>query len=383
MPTKLKNIEAVAERIKSAITNNERIIVYADSDADGICSAVILQDAIKNLGGSVDTVLFPNREEDGYGINQRALGLVKEKSPALFVTLDLGISNNHEIDALNKMGFEVVVVDHHQPPDVLPPASIIVDPKQPGDESGLTYLANVGLTFKLCEALLGEKMSVQTRNSFLELVALATISDMVPQIGDNVAFIEEGLRSLAHTFRPGLKAFLDELGMGSVAAGLHLKVISAINAAESVDFGNDAYVLLTSAGRAECQELAQKLLGKVTFKQMVIKQITEEVERRIAVKADEAIIFEGDPAWKLTLAGPVCSVVAQKYGKPTFIYKKMETESAGSVRSLGEGQNSVDAMKTCEDILITYGGHPKASGFRVANENLEEFKQRLIKYFSK
>src|SRR3989338_2929006 len=380
MKNKLKNITEAADRIKKAALQKERIVVYADSDADGVCSAVILQDAIKTLGGAVDVVMFPNREEDGYGINARALELVKGKAPALFITLDLGISNNNEIAALNSMGFDVIVVDHHQPPDVLPPAHIIIDPKQPGDESGLAHLANVGVTFKLAEEMLAGRLSDAQRNSFLELVALATISDMVPQIGENVEYIQEGLRSLPHSFRPGFSAFFSALPAADPQT--HMKIIGAINAAESVDFNNDAYTLLTLSSAAQCRELAENLLGRVRQKQLFIESIVQEVERRMNAKPSEQIIFEGDAAWKLTLAGPVASIIAQKYNKPTFIYKKMDNESAGSVRSLKEGENSVDAMKGCQDILITYGGHPKASGFRVANKNLEEFKQRLSAYFT-
>ena len=224
---------------------------------------------------------------------------------------------------------------------------------------------------------------VEEKNNFLELVALATISDMVAQIGDNKIFIEEGLRSLKNTFRPGLRAFLHILGEGEVVSGGFLKIISSLNAAESQDFKNESYELLTSSSDKKCMELAQKLIDKTNYKQQIIKNIVQEMEKRIAQKPNEAIIFEGDPAWKLTLAGPVASIIAAKYQKPTFIYKKMDNESCGSVRSLKEGENSVDAMKSCADILVTYGGHPKASGFRVKNENIEEFKERLNKYFKK
>ncbi len=377
----LKNLSEAALRIKKAAAENEKIIIYADSDADGVCSAVIVQEAIKSLGGNIEMVLFPNREEDGYGINARALELVKGKDPALFITLDLGISNNKEIAALNDMGFEVIVVDHHQPPDTLPPASIIVDPKQPGDESGLIHLANVGLAFILAEELLGKDFSVTQRVNFLELTALATISDMVPQVKENIGYIQDGLRSLPKSFRPGLSAFFAALPPADPQT--HMKIIGAINAAESVDFKNAAFTLLTTSSAAEAQEMVENLLGRVRQKQMRIESIVQEVERRIAAQPSQAIIFEGDPAWKLVLAGPVSSIIASKHSKPTFIYRKMDTESCGSVRSLKEGENSVDAMKTCADILITYGGHPKASGFRVANENLEEFKKRLIEYFSR
>ncbi|MEK7124740.1 MAG: DHH family phosphoesterase [Patescibacteria group bacterium] len=383
MNSHIKNLSEAAERIKKAVEDGERIILYGDSDLDGISSVVILEEAIKSLGGKVKMAVFPDRENDGYGINLKALEFLKAKAPALFITLDLGISNNKEIEIANGMGFEVLVVDHHQPPDILPNAKIIVDPKQAGDNYPFKEMCNAGLTFKLALEIIGKDISKSQENSFLELAALATISDMMAQNGDNKEIIEKGLRSLKNTFRPGLKIFLDILGQGEAAAGNYAKIISALNASESVDFKNDSYLLLTSHSEKEGRELAENLLGKVNLKQQRIKSITQEVEKRISEKPEEIIIFEGDPAWKLTLAGPVASIIAQKYEKPAFIYKKMDTESCGSVRSLKDGQNSVSAMKSCEDLLITYGGHPKASGFRIKNKSLEEFKYCLSKHFEK
>src|SRR3989344_4008952 len=139
---KIKNLEQAAERIKRAAQNSEPIIIYADSDLDGIASATILSEAVKNLGGKISAVAFPDRENDGYGINLRALDFLKDKAPALFITLDLGIGNVKEVALANDLGFEVIIVDHHEPLQSLPPASIIVDPKQAGDDSGITYVAN-------------------------------------------------------------------------------------------------------------------------------------------------------------------------------------------------------------------------------------------------
>lgn len=379
----IKNIQKVAERIKLAAQNGERIILYGDSDCDGVTSTVILKEAIKSLGGEVFMVLFPDRENDGYGLNMRALEVLKNASPALLITLDLGIGNVKEIALANQMGFEVIVIDHHESLASLPEASIILDPKQAGDDSGYQYLCNAGLVFKLCEVMLGNDFSLQLQNNFLELVALATISDMVPQVGENVVFIERGLRSMRKTFRPGLKVFFEKFGEGEIVSGGFSKIISLINVAESVDWKNEAYHLLTSRLHQEAMIILENLSAKIFYKQQKIREISEEVFRRVAQKGDQNIIFEGDPSWKLTLAGPVASIVAQKYGKPTFIFKKMESESCGSVRSLGEGENAVDAMKTCQDFLITYGGHAKAAGFRVKNEDLEKFKKNLADFFMK
>lgn len=379
---KIKNIEKAAERIKKAVKNKERIILYGDSDLDGISSVVIAGEAIKSLGGHVDTAFFPDRENDGYGINLRALELLKDKAPALFVTFDLGIGNIKEVEVANKMGFEVIIVDHHEVLYGTPNASIVVDPKQDDDPYPFKGLANVGITYNLCLELLGKGISKNLKNSFLELAALGTIADMVPQVEQNQEIIEEGLRSLKNTFRPAIRAFLEILGNGEVFGGALPKIISALNAAESVNFENESYTLLTCSDKKKCKEMAEILLGKNRNKQLQVKNIIQEVERRISQKQDDQIIFEGDPAWKLILAGPVASTMCNKYNKPAFIFKKMDKESCGSVRN-PKGTNSVDAMKSCSSFLITYGGHAMASGFRVKNEDLDKFKDCLNKFFKK
>ena len=379
---KIKNIEKVAETIKKAVANNERIILYGDSDLDGISSVVILDEAIKSLGGGVDSVFFPDRENDGYGININALNILKNKAPALFITLDLGIGNIKEIEVANKMGFEVLIVDHHETLAGTPEASIIVDPKQESDKYPFKGMANVGITFKLTEEMLGEEISKNLRNSFLELTALGTIADMVPQVDENQKIIEEGLRSLKNTFRPALRAFLDILGEGRIFEGSLQKIISALNASESIDYQNESYFLLTNPSLLKCKEMAQRLINESQQKQFKVKEITQEVERRIMQKQAAPVIFEGDPSWKLILAGSVASIVSQKYEKPAFIYKKMDKESCGSVRN-PKSTNSVDAMKTCANFLLTYGGHAQASGFRIKNEDLEKFEFCLNNYFKK
>jgi len=390
---KIKNLKEVSERIKQAVKNKEKIILYGDSDLDGITSVTIMEETIKNLGGQVTTVVFPNREIDGYGVNLKALEFLSKLAPALFITLDLGIGNVEEVEIGNKMGFEFIIVDHHEPAETLPKAKIIIDPKQKGDKSGFQYLCNAGLAFKLAEEILADNFSENIKNSFLELTALATISDMMPQVEDNKTFIEIGLRNLQKTFRPGLKVFLDIFKENNEPLVNSGRIISALNTAESTGFSseggsasygkNESYNLLTNSSVIKCREIAENLLAKLEYKQQKIKEISEEVERRVAKNPNSPIVFEGDPAWKLTLAGPVASIAASRYEKPIFIYKKMDTESTGSVRSLKEGASSIEAMALCKELLITYGGHPKASGFRIKNENLDQFKQCLIEHFKK
>ena len=329
---KIKNIEKAAERIKKAVQNKERIILYGDSDMDGITSVVIVEEAIKNLGGHVEHCFFPDRETDGYGINLKALDMLKDKVPALLITLDLGIGNIEEVDIANKMGFEVIIIDHHEVLFGVPNASIIVDPKQKDDDYPFKGLANVGIAYNLCMELVGQETSQSLKNSFLELAALGTIADMVPQIEQNQKIIEEGLRSLKNTFRPALRVFLDILGDGSVFVDSLPKIISALNTAESVNFENESYKLLVCSDKKKCKDFAEDLLGRSQYKQVQIKNIVQDVEQRMSRKKNSVIIFEGDPSWKLTLAGSAASILCNKYNKPAFIFKKMDKESCGSVR---------------------------------------------------
>ncbi|MBI2053799.1 MAG: DHH family phosphoesterase [Candidatus Staskawiczbacteria bacterium] len=377
---KIKNIEKAAERIKKAVLDNERIILYGDSDLDGITSVIILEETIKNLGGKVESVFFPDRENDGYGVNMKALDILKNKAPALFITLDLGIGNLKEAIAAKKIGFDMVIIDHHETLQKKPDVPIIVDPKQKDDSYPFKGLANAGIVFKLSKEMLGSGISENLENSFSELAALGSIADMVPKVDENEEIIKQGINSLKKTWRPGLKAFFEILEKYYTFQESVQKAISAMNSAETKDYKNNCYFLLTCSDYEECNRLANSLIERSKYRQREIKGIAAEVERRISKKNAESIVFEGDPAWRLTLAGPVASIVCQKYEKPVFIFKRGVEESCGSVRN-PNAVNSVEAMKTCKDILISYGGHAVASGFRLKNEDLDKFKTCLISYF--
>ncbi len=382
----IKNLKKTAQRIKKAIDSEERIILYGDADLDGITSIVILKEVINNLGGKNIFVYIPDRETEGYGITEKALQFLKSLSPALLVALDLGIGNFKETKQAKRMGFDVVIIDHHQTLEKLPDASLIVDPKQESDKSPFKYLATCGIVFKLTEFLLGDNFSENLRNNFLELVALGTIADMMPQREDNKAFIEEGLPSLETTYRPGLKVFFktsfkriyQQKGIRSFA----YKIISALTVGRSWDHLHETYLLLTASSEEKAKELAVSLIEKIAQKRTRVREITEEVKERIADKLESPIVFEGSSDWPLVYAGTVASIICQEQKKPVFIYNKRKKKSQGGVRTPGK-IDSVRAMKNCSHLLVTYGGHAPASGFTVKNKNLEKFEKCLIKYFKK
>jgi len=381
MKIEIKNLKKVANRIKKAIKSKEKIIVYGDADLDGVSSVIILKESIKNLGGESSVVYFPEREKEGYGITEKALNYLKKYAPALLISLDCGICNFREVKIAKKMGFEVIIIDHHEVLDKLPEASIIVDPKQKGDKYPFKQFANAGLAFKLSELLFEKKIPESLRKSFLELAGLATIADMMPRVGENEIIIADGLNFLESSWRPGIQALLELEHFKSF--GLIQKVYKINSLLNIQDVKNKvpaAFRLLTSSSKNEAQKLAEELFKKGIQRKERIKEIIEEIEMKISGKETDPIVFEGSVGWGLALLGVAASILCRKYRKPVFLYKKGGIESQGGIRAPSEF-NLVEAMKGFSKKLITYGGHPQAAGFKIKNENLEEFKEHLFEYF--
>jgi single-stranded-DNA-specific exonuclease len=376
----IKNLKKAGDRIKKAIKDNEKIILYGDGDLDGMSSAIILEEVIRNLGGQVATFYFPDREIDGYGISERGLEKLKKFSPALLVSLDCGIGNFEQVLAAKKMGFRVIIVDHHEILEELPRAEIVVDPKQKGDKSFKGF-SNTGIVFNLAEEMLGKLMTENLRKNFLELTALATIADMMPRESENEILITEGLRFIEDTWRPGLKAFFENPlveAFPTVNQKIS-KIISVLNVRDTKNNMPSAFVLLRSRSVEDSNEIIKKLLEKSEQRREKIVKLTEEA--KAGINENDKIIFTGSKNFEVELNGPVASIVCQKYNKPAFIYKNLGKESVGAVR-MPAGGDSVAMMKKCKKLLITYGGHPMASGFRLVNENLEKFKNCLIENYN-
>jgi len=380
--TEIKNLEKAAGRILKAIKNKEKIILYGDADLDGTSSVIILEEAIKNLGGKVFEVYFPDREKEGYGLNEQALDYLKPMAPALLITLDCGISNFKEIKKAQKIGFEVIVIDHHEVLGKIPSASIVVDPKQKGDKYPSKELANVGIAYRLAKILLKDKLKGLLNNSFLELTALATLADMMPPIEENKILIAEGLMVLNKTMRPGLKIFwkMDSIEKSSSIRMMASKIISVFNTTESKNHLTESYLLLNIRDEKKADEITKDLIKKSEEKQQRLKEITFEVQERILKDIRSPLVFEGNESWPLIFTGAVASRICRDFEKPVFIFKKDKNQSRGAVRT-PRGLDSVKAMKSCSIFLETFGGHPLAAGFTVKNENLEKFKECLTDYF--
>lgn len=376
----IKNLKKAAERIQEAVDKKENIIIYGDADLDGVTAVIICKESIKNLGGRIAALYFPDREVEGYGITKTALEKLKTISPALILAVDLGIGNFEEVKLAKKIGFDVIIIDHHEILDSLPEADIVVDPKQKDDTYPFKYLCAAGLVYKLSVELFKGKMSKNLKESFLELAALATIADMMPRDRENQYLIDQGLRTISNSFRPGIRAFFETDIPEFVASNFSRKInkiISILNIRDIKEGLPAALQLLCADSLARAKGLIEEFVEINRSRREKISIVAQEVESLISDDRG-SIIFKGSSEWDLNLMGTIASMICQKYEKPTFIYKILSKESQGTVRSV-EGVDSVALMKKCKDLLLTYGGHPKASGFRIKNENLEKFKACLIK----
>ncbi len=390
---KLKNIEKVVKRIEEAITKEEQIILFGDSDMDGVSATVIAKEAISNkafiMHKKVKMVAyFPDRKKEGYGLNEIVLDYIIDKYPekGIIITLDCGITNFEEIKKARKEGFYVMVIDHHQPViDGLPEADIIVDPKQEGDDYPFKDFSNAGLSFKLAEELLGDKMPSLLKDSLLELTAMATIADMMPEREENIDYIYQGLSKIENSQRPILKAFFTILNPQEFTSKRDMiyKINSCFNVANiDSDHVSLLYYVLTENDLEKSKDYARELLEEASRRQLEIHALMDDAKRIIDSRLGGKIIFEGSPNWSIEYLGAVASRLTLLYNKPVFIYERYEDFSRGTVR-LPKKYDAVKAMESCKELLRTFGGHPPAAGFTVLNENLEKFKAALIDYFNK
>ncbi len=380
----IKNLKKLADRIQKAILKKERIILYADSDLDGTVAAIVIKEAILNLGGAMPVVYFSDRKSEEHGINQDALEILKKEAPAFFLSLDCGIADFEAIELAKKNGFEVAVLDHHEISRKLPKIKIIVDPKQGKENSPFHDLAASGLAFKLVEFLMRGKFTRVLREEILSLVAIATLSDMVPEIGLNKEILDEGLALLESSQRPAIKVLLSSSVVENCQSTREIvdKISRIINITTKEGHLSALYLLLTAASEEEAQTRFQKFLEEGAQRQVAIGELFDVLKSRFFSKKDEPIIFEGDANWELRFMGSVASRAVAFSQKPAFIFTKKNGFFRGSFRMPDSG-DGIKALKTCSKFIKECGGHARAGGFTFEEKNSDKLKQCLTKYFQK
>ena len=375
-PKLLPDLVKAAGRIRQAIKNRDWIVVYGDYDVDGVTSATVLMSALKALGAKVD-VYLPERLKEGYGLNADAVRQLKQDGADLLIAVDNGTTSVDDIALANSLGLEVIVVDHHQIPKQLPDAYALINPKLSGSQYPFTELAAVGVTYTLVRELIGEE---RARN-FLDLVALGTIADVVPLVGDNRVLAVEGLKLLNQTKNLGMQALIEVVGLkGQTLDVYHVgfQLGPRLNAAGRLDHARLAFDLLNATDSASATRLAKELNDLNARRQELTDQMLKQAMEREEGFAKNKVIIVGDRDWSIGVAGIVASRLVEQYSKPALVFEFQEEFCKGSCRSV-DGVHIVELLKKADEYIDHFGGHAKAAGLSVAKDQFENFKQTLEK----
>ena len=380
-PFLLTDMQKACERIWQAIDNGETIVVFGDYDVDGVTATALLYQHLKGMGATVKCML-PSREGDGYGLSRNAIQSIRDKGYQLIVTVDNGISAVEEAEFAAELGIDLIITDHHLPPETLPKAVAVVDPRRLDDTSPFKGLCGAGVAFKLCAALDGcppEEMLDYCG----DLAAVGTVADVMPLTGENRTLVKSGLRQLQNTDRPGLEALLEEVGLAGrpiTAENISYAIAPRINAAGRMDSAVTALQLVLCEDPDRAEELAHKL-NEINVKrqeteleifkaaQVLLEQQPERLEDRVM------LLWGRD--WHPGVIGIVASRLVERTGRPVIVVTMDEHgECKGSGRSV-PGFNLHACIGSCADLLIRYGGHAMAAGLSVREENLPELRRRL------
>ena len=381
-PFLFSDMEKAVDRILKAAQNKEKVAVYGDYDADGVTATVLLVELFQKLGIS-GQVYIPDRRKEGYGLNKEAILWLEKKGVSLIVTCDCGVSNFEDVELAKQKGIDVVITDHHHIARKLPKAYAVICAKKKNEKYPYQELTGVGVAFKLAQAIqskLKSKLEPGFEKWFLDLVCLGTVADVAPLLGENRTLVKYGLSILEKTKRLGLLALMKTARVDQEKIDTHaigFRMTPRLNAAGRMDHANNAYKLITAQTEGEAEKYARQLEETNRTRQKIQEKIFKEVKVLVEkMPKEERIILEADHDWRVGVVGIVASKAVEEYGRPVLLMEKDIKESMGSARSIPKF-NIIEAIASCSDILLEYGGHALAAGFTLENKNINEFKKRL------
>ncbi len=377
-PEELPDMPKAVERISRALREKERIVLYGDYDVDGITSLAILARVFQAYGADVPCFL-PLRAEEGYGLSEAGVDRCCElHRPGLLIAVDCGTTSVREIARLRSRGIDVVVLDHHEPGESRPDCAALVNPKLGPD---FHYLCSAGVVFKLAHALLkSSRVEGVDLREFLDLVALATVADIVPLTGENRIFVSHGLRQMERTRWAGLQALKEVSGIGAPVrvSDVGFRMGPRINAAGRLGPAAEALALLLTDDLREAQRLAAGLDSHNRERQGVEKQVVTEAEEWVDkhFKPDcDASIVAGSRDWHIGVLGVVASRIMRRHHRPTFVVGFDDSGSGkGSGRGI-EGLSLVELLRECSDHLEKFGGHEMAAGISINEKSFPAFRE--------
>ena len=386
-PYLLKDMEKAVERIRYAQTNNQKILIYGDYDVDGVTSVSVLLRYLLSKGVNADYYI-PQRVNEGYGLNISAINKFKQDGVDLIITVDSGITAHDEVEFAKQNGIDVVITDHHECRDELPEACAVVNPHRRDCEYPFSELAGVGVVFKLVCALEDNKNVPALCRAYCDLVALGTVADVMPLVGENRVIVSLGLKQLENTKNKGLaalaaqsfsertKAKRKNLTASSIGFGLAPR----INAAGRIGDVNRAVRLMITDNSAEAENIASYLCAVNRERQVIenniFNQAVERIENEFDFEKQRVIVLESD-SWHIGVIGIVASKITERYKLPSILISVDGEVGKGSCRSVN-GFNINEALCACSDLLVKYGGHELAAGFTIRRESIAPFREKMM-----
>ncbi|MDE3164552.1 MAG: single-stranded-DNA-specific exonuclease RecJ, partial [Acidobacteriota bacterium] len=381
-PMALKDMGAAVERIARAIRDGERILIYGDYDVDGTTSVVLLTKAIELAGGSA-SYHVPHRLKDGYGMRPEVVEAAAERGVKLIVSVDTGIRAAEVVRRANELGIDVIVTDHHLPEMDLPPAVAVLNPNRPDCTYPEKELCGAGVAFKLVQALLPRMgwdadKARRVSESFLKMVAIATVADVVPLTGENRAIVAEGLRGLGAVRNPGLRALLDVAGFTDGAAPnarqVAFQIAPRMNAAGRMDTAQAVVELFLTNDAARARDLAKQLHEQNAERQQVEAGIRELCEQVAVGDGERALVYYAED-WHRGVLGIVASRLVDRLHRPVFVLSRNEDDglASGSGRSI-PAFHLLEALESMADLFVKFGGHKHAAGVTLEAARVDEFR---------
>ena len=385
-PFLLRDMDAAAARIRAAIACGELIEIHGDYDVDGVTSTVVLKKALELAGGNAGWHI-PHRLHDGYGMQPAAVESAAQRGAKLIVSVDNGIRAEPAIRRANELGIHVIVTDHHLPEAALPPALAVINPNRPDCNYPNPNLCGAGVAFKLAHAILaGLGWSVtklhRVLESFLKLVAIATVADIVPLTGENRVIVKHGLSGLRNVRNHGLRALLAAAGFADRvpdAGEVGFRIAPAINASGRMDSAGHAVRMFLTDDPEEAARIARELFAlnveRQTAERAIVKEIFDRCLEKPVTDGDAALVLWGE-GWHRGVVGIVASRVVEKFHRPAIVMGVENGVAQGSGRSI-EAFHLLDALESMRELFTKFGGHAHAAGLTLPAASLEIFRERL------
>lgn len=377
-PFLLPDISQAVSRVYQAVLAGEKIAVYGDFDVDGVTAIVILVEGLSRLGAEVITYI-PDRVNEGHGLKISALEKLQAQGADLVITVDCGVTDLAEVKQAREMGMDMIITDHHIPLGNLPRAIAVIDPKRKDSVYPYPDLAGAGVAFKLLQALFHKDSREKWLARLMDLVVLATVTDLVTLVGENRYLVKEGLRELNNSSRVGIREMVKLAGLkpGELdAEDISWVLGPRLNAAGRMNNASTSYQLLTTQSSEEARLLAMELEGRNAERQKLTNEVLSRAREKLAAKLHLPVLIDGDESYYVGVIGLVAGKLADEFYKPAIIISLGPELCQGSCRSIPE-LDVAAALGKCHNLLTAFGGHPLAAGFTVTRQNLAQLEERI------